>query len=762
MNFTCSTVLERDNIHLQHQLERFNCLPIEPLATMAVDEFGREIKITIDRDGSNSPLQEGQDDPALLNDALPTSRYDEGPPVYRNTSSYTDHRSIRKRKHRDDSPGPSNRRSSKSSMPHPSTLYAEVPMRCQYLWEKNKGDEDETYDEYRKAYCLNYIRTFFNQHMDDSWFRAMYSPLEEQRVVLQERARAVQEAKVFSVELENSLSKNSGDSKCFFVLKARLGGGIRHQTKVPANDYHLNQSSLSNPIPGSHVLTMANHVLPIQDVPPHVTDEQIVLALLAHVETLRPDKFQIFSSSVPGFGNLFRTAYIHCTNEVRTEIIQGLNNIDRPMPAVTEAASHVPRKEETHIPKLLPLEVECSDAYGRTEFDADGKGGVGEVEGGVPPLKVTIYVSTVASQLTPHVAVLSAAVSSKVHIAKDRKAAHTLAKAYDIRRNIPEETRFESLLPRVLPGFDPDTASPQDCEDALDLAVAYLRRVHLVSFYNACATAQRVADIFNRNHPASTIYLRLGNADEILPPVATNEPPTEPPKVDMLVQRHDLSIEKALGEAQPWLDEPSKWCQIILSPEKDAEAERISREESEVEPGWVQDHSIVDEDGRARCTFHFCRKLFKDFVFLKKHILKKHSEFLVAERAKCHDQSMMEAWDAQEHRPVPPILVDCGRSFFLVPSPVIGADVPLAEDPEPELWRRETERREMDDKLRKEREARFEPPPDDMDSSRIEDRPIRHSNFVDVDDMKEEKVELAFENVEIPLPSKKKKKKKLL
>lgn len=558
-------------------------------------------------------------------------------------------------------------------------------------------------------------------------------------------------------------------------------------------------------------MSLAHQVLPILEVPPHVTDDQLIQALLSHAPStnkaggMKASDLQLYSSSVPGHGNLFRTIYVQCsTEEIRREIIQQLNHVDRAAAAAvstgsTEAAAHhVPRKEDTFVPKTLPLEVECSDAYGRTEVDADGKGGAGGTEGGVPPRKATVWVSTQTSKLlSPHVAVLSAAVSSKVHIPKDMKAARTIAEAYDIRRNIPKAARLEAILAKAELSSNAADADPQDIEDALDVAIAYLRRVHLFSFYNGCARANRVGDVLNGTHATSTIHLRLGIADEILNQAAQDDTvtvpaaaaaaavegaPEEPPKVDLLVQRHELSIDKALKEVQPWLDDPDQWSQVILSsPEKDAAAKKIQENEQKVEPAWIEDHAVIDEDGRARCSFHFCRKLFKDSTFLKKHLIKKHSEFLKAERAKCHDQSMMEAWDAQEQRPVPSVLVDCGRVFSLVPSPVIGAAVPLAEDPEPELWRRQEERKREEDQIRKEREERFTPAPD-LDGPLFEERnqhsntynsntapnsaprAPRPSNFVDVDDMKEEKVELAFDNVEIPIiqPPKKKRKKKLL
>jgi hypothetical protein len=291
--------------------------------------------------------------------------------------------------------------------------------------------------------------------------------------------------------------------------------------------------------------------------------------------------------------------------------------------------------------------------------------------------------------------------------------------------------------------------------------------VHLLSFYNAFTVPHRVAEVLDGKHAASTIHLRLANADEILEPKEG-----EAPVVDLLVQRLDNAIQKSLEESQDWEQGPTDQ---VIDGETDAQAKEIEHQESNVEELWIQDHSMIDQDGRARCSFHFCKKLFKDSKFLRKHLIKKHSDFLRAEIAKCHDSYMMKVWDAQEQRPVPPILVDCGHRFGLKQSPVLGAADPLSADPEPELWRREEELREMEEKEAEARRERYEsrrqhqeyhentPTLDGPLSEGREQGGRKRSNFVDVDDMQEEKVEMAFDSVEIPVhPPKKKKKKKLL
>jgi hypothetical protein len=855
------------------------------LTNMAVDEFGREIPADRsgrrgDRspsphlpsptrgNGGTAPLDGA---PSHLYEALPTSRHGRS-----SEDRGGAERSSRKRSHRSESPPSHPRHGSKShggsggggrkyssskhqpAKPHPSKVYAEEPMLCQFLWKEanpdkasnssNKDDEDgtdEEYDEYRRGYCLNYVRKFFNEHMDDSWFRAKYSPLEAHRAALQERERATREATQFVAELEESIAKNkkpakgassSKEDKCSFVVKARLGGGIKQPRKLPGDDYHSTspskyqqqQRSPTNHVPTSHVLSLSNQVLPIHDVPPHVTDEQLTVALMSHctspaaVAASRNNLMQVYSSSPAFAGDLHRTAFFFAPEEIRKDIITTLNNLDRgaATPAIAKlttteggeaSTSHVPRKEDTFIPKELELIVECSDPYGRMEVDADGKGGAPE-DGGVTPRKARVILST--APLTSTVQVLSAAVSSRDRIRQDARSALTLATALDRKRNIPEEKRLVQILSKAsLPvstnsngKYEDESSLPafQDIEDALDVSVAYLRRVHLFSFYNGCATSPNVGDVFSQNHATSTIHLRLAGADDLSlqkgDSVAADAAAPSGP-VDLLVQRLDNAIDKAHKEYEAWTS-TNPASSVVVSSEMDKQAEELLHAESQVEDVWINDHAFLDEDGRARCSFHFCRKLFKDYNFLKKHLLKKHPEFLRADMAKCHDSYMMEAWDREEQRPVPPILVDCGRAFSLVDSPVLGGATPLAADPEPELWRRQEERRKLEEEEEERRRERFSnvnnnnsdrhhnnshrenelyhrnlnDPSGGLDSALSEPRSSRNEElqsggppppsrrgFVDVDDMKVEKVEMAFDNVEVPvLPPKKKKRKKLL
>mmetsp|Transcript_13780 Transcript_13780/g.20164 ORF Transcript_13780/g.20164 Transcript_13780/m.20164 type:complete len:296 (+) Transcript_13780:70-957(+) len=251
---------------------------------------------------------------------------------------------------------------------------------------------------------------------------------------------------------------------------------------------------------------------------------------------------------------------------------------------------------------------------------------------------------------------------------------------------------------------------------------------------------------------------------------------TEPK--DMLVMRLDDSIDKALRTLPNDLDGPSPF---VVNETVDAVASEVESMEEKTKNEWVENHAVIDGDGRARCSFHFCRKLFKDGSFLKKHLLKKHGEYLKAETAKCHDSYMMSWWDEEICRPVPQILVNCGKRFGKIPCSVTGGADPHALDPEPELWRKEQEKiqqeEEKEERYREKKAAAADYAERNRKYSEPRDNGTQNhegidggaftgggSNFVDVDDMKDEKVELSFNNIvaAAPTPKKRKKKKKKL
>ena len=529
--------------------------------------------------------------------------------------------------------------------------------------------------------------------------------------------------------------------------------------------------------------------------------------------------------------------------------------LDNLVRANVEANRH-PR-DSRDIPKSLELDVDCTDPYGRYEIDADGHGGSAPADmdqdgnpnanagvnnanltnnnaKSVPKVslkRITVFVETSPPVQSQQTIVLSAAVSSTKRIRKDCHVAYTIAKRLDVARSVPSDINCDAVLSKLFPtfmesnliqmdGVTSDTSgsiSSQMMEDALDVTIAYLRRVHLFTFYNGCTFSDNVGAVLGGSHPASAIHVRLKGADEILKKAreenadmyddlgaeedqdsktiedTNNTSDKDTTKAesataqsaetkDMLVMRLDDSIDRV----QTFITESMETsCPFVVNESVDAVASEIQTLEEKSKLDWIHNHSVIDNDGRARCSFHFCNKLFKDKNFLQKHLLKKHPEFLQAEMAKSHDSYMMDWWDKEEKRPVPQVCIDCGPKFGIRLSPAIGAESPTVHDPEPELWQEEQERiRKVEEEEKRYREKhaamameyqrRNEHNNDMVDNGGGGDSMMNPnapaSNFVDVDDMKDEKVELSFKDVNVVAPTngktgkkkKKKKKKKLL
>jgi SERRATE/Ars2, N-terminal domain len=807
---------------------------------------------------------------------------------------------------------------------HPSGRYLEEPMMCQYVWKsvfgetaiaemeeqeeqaesdevtkKRKGDplepadqeenndktlgegessenvaddddqekkkiaalEKAAYDTYRRKYCTHYMQQFFNKHLDDGWFRTMYSPAGVVQNFEKECQRAAEESKAMRIQAVGSASDAAREATIRFVLQSQLGNGLKNNVNtstlllaMPLSTPRSNPGTgpdeaagppapvaVMNPVPASHNFADTS-VLHIKDVPPFVTDEQLSSTLSDYYTPDAADgndnidwNLVVYSStpcSSPGAPSdgggrpdfrdfrrksggdrrriLYREAFVTCPAlpEVITNILRNLDN-EMKSPEDKETtntaddaavAHHVPRKSEganadAAARKAQPpqpwftVEVKCSDPYNRAHYDYDGFGaappdvntdGTGEVPTRIAHVRVQNY-----TQLpTPSVTVLSASLSVSDRIESDQRAALSLARSLDAVKQIPEDCRLDAIIASIQEILEqaPSAASVEQSNasvssdaneaalnmtalsdaDTLDVAIAYLRRVHLLVFYHGCdLCTSGAADVWAGQHAASTIHLRLKNADEILlqqqqkdKAAATSEADSEAPegvpdllselKKDLLVQRLDESISKALEQ---WTDPDAVLMKLKPAGAEDLSA--ISDAEVHVEERWLADHSLVDNDGRARCSFHFCGKLFKDASFLHKHLLKKHgSDYLKAEKAKVQDKFMMDAWETAENRPLPDILVDCGEKLGWKAVPVSGK-VPMAIDPEPDLWKKAEEHRKMaEEEKRKRRE--FDRPHGNY--SMGEPRPPRAPRFVDVDDMQDETLEVSFDTIEVALP----------
>jgi hypothetical protein len=145
----------------------------------------------------------------------------------------------------------------------------------------------QLYQEYNQQTCLKYIHNFFNKHLDDSWFRTRYSPLQYKLKIQTSRTRAKTEAM--------AILQQSIQSPLDFVKHSRLGGGVKPSGQTEyAHKRRKYSSSIDNAphldlfeslnLPKSHLFSFLqnNTALPLMDIPSHVTDEQLLSALKVH------------------------------------------------------------------------------------------------------------------------------------------------------------------------------------------------------------------------------------------------------------------------------------------------------------------------------------------------------------------------------------------------------------------------------------------------------------------------------------------------
>ncbi len=736
---------------------------------------------------------------------------------------------------------------------------------------KTDTDKQQDYNQHRERYCVSYIHSFFNQHLDDPWFRYMYSPYHIYHSIQQPRYQTLyiqEEVKRLSRVLQHASSllvgdehKNDTNATAFHdymdqhvrlwertvTTASDAAGGSCWETprahllsiqSAASND--LNQNDIEN---DKTTTTPKISALHITDIPTHMSDAHILIAFRkVFASVLSPDQkenatdptstvdanatattppptlpqLQIWPSQqmILQKGNIYhyaRDVVVTGTSEAIDLIWQYFALLEKNAGSTNHDRTDIPRKHSTTTnasntanndnttttTTTYRMEVECTDLYGRKPAELEHLRKPDD-----PPVDETLRTHPVwVSRLSRHhdpkststgtksVTVrLSAALSSTERMDYDTHVAHQIATALDDVYQVPTGYRLRDLL--LDASICHDRLWTHQASDQLDFVIAYLRRVHLFSYYNGCCFVNHsVCDVVTGKNAVSTIHVRMKNADTFLqdltappndPEAATDDSATNVPKKDLLVQRLDDAIAKALHEycgiTEPGDTYNSHQPPMTIAAERQAQLVRdvtaIQEAQDEVQQQWLSEHAdMVDPDGRARCSkFLNCGKLFKERSFLCKHLLKKHSEHLHAEQAKCHDAFMMKAWDAASVRPVPDILVDCGKLFGTVACKVIGT-VPTCIDPEPELWRHHEERRQRAEEMsarRAEMRNQQQPPP--LDQSHTSQQPPRPHvpNFVDVDDMKVEKVEISFDNIIVPdvattlAVTNKKKKRKLL
>ena len=281
--------------------------------------------------------------------------------------------------------------------------------------------------------------------------------------------------------------------------------------------------------------------------------------------------------------------------------------------------------------------------------------------------------------------------------ARDAAQAQALAEALDAAADVPEEDRFA----RVVEG-DGELAELLKGDNAarLDVCAAYLRRVHLHPVLRgarcrdevdlltrdaAWLTRPDAADeplnaaeelaLFEkestklRDRLSETRKRRRPDGDE-----AADEAKDEEPKDEEKEEEEDWGASLRA--------EDEKTIRLIQQATREADATAEPDAPAGVGPGPLLPparplreavpargpvprgrarafarglHKLEEDNGRARCAFEWCRKLFKSDEYLKKHLANRHGDHLEAYLTSARRPFMWAVYDADAHKPLPPL-----------------------------------------------------------------------------------------------------------
>jgi len=164
----------------------------------------------------------------------------------------------------------------------------------------------------------------------------------------------------------------------------------------------------------------------------------------------------------------------------------------------------------------------------------------------------------------------------------------------------------------------------------------------------------------------------VGGADsEEAPPEKTPEdvvmPSEEKKEEDPSGQEE--ARDKALGLAAKRARET--WS-YDLPPCLAAESEAEKAQVEEATDDFVRQHAVEEDQGRSRCAYEWCHKLFKSEGFVRKHLANRHADYLEAWLAPVKRPWMWTLYLLDDAKPLPPVRGENGTEVD--PSTLVGGD----------------------------------------------------------------------------------------
>lgn len=484
------------------------------------------------------------------------------------------------------------------------------------------------YNDYQAQHVSSFVSMFFENNKTEDWFSERYDPAKRQALLQETRAWAVAESEQFRASAAGEPEK--------MLLACSLEPTATKAKESPA-------------LTGRHISGHVDCTICLSGVPSSCSKAGLrssLLEALPDVVRLAVSQPRWIQTKEIGRVNLLfeRTAWVVL-----------------PSPDAAKAA----------LAKLQNLRINVAGPI-------DSSTGVASVLYTFSPH------ATLHSPTTRAASPLPDAASSPSRVSVDFKQALELSRVLDSFQGIPEEARIATVL-ASLNESELFKASPTH---GLDLVLAYLRRVHLVSYYESLRFRDEAHLL---SIAPEAVFRRVGFAS----PFALD---------DGARVEYNMGFNEVLRVAE--LEAAARNAQAVgafyVPTEDERDARYITEKTEQLMDALVEQYARPEGEGKGRCGFKWCNKLFKGTEYLTKHIRTRHVVDFSAELLAISAPFMKARYEAEDLalRPLPPIEVETvsGVEFVSVQSVLETLQrpaPPLPAFPHPHLAEHRDDRRMM-------------------------------------------------------------------
>lgn len=558
------------------------------------------------------------------------------------------------------------------------------------------------YEKYHLTYLDSFSHAFFKATKDEEWFRDRYDPLRRQEQENEANAWAAKESAV----IRNSLTASPAATIAAMCLDP-VTPAVPSVAKVDDNAPDAEPQDCTVSVSGKHFSGHEDSTVYVVGIHSSCPKAVFRAAVVGALE----------KENIPAPVRIVLSLPMWCLSKIG----KGEIRFERSAWVVLSSNAHA----KAAVQVLRDLRVVTP---GPEEGPAGGL------------FRGEFKVGTALLHSPKHVATVPDSNSWAPKIAADFARAQELAAQLDEVRGVPAESRLQAILD--LAQISPHCIKPTD---RLDIAIAFLRRVHFVSFYSgkratdeahlltlapACTfrvapgmvedssqrseskVAAKTTESLKRRRDEEEDNSAEGGADKAaaeseetssgaassggepakqdtgassvgddsaigggekegaaslpvaprLPVNARQQTRVRLLEADKRVDdwiadlRHRIEWRKRCAEEAP-AAAPSPNTAWALD---EVDVRTISKRQEELYTRAIELECKRENEGKMRCCFESCAKLFKDINFLRKHLRAKHETFAFKALQNCSDPAMLARYeaDALVDRPLPRVAIE--------------------------------------------------------------------------------------------------------